>query len=88
MAVTSDLDQLRGERSAVTSLLTSVAVAEERLTDAQDELARVERLGRVLDLTGELLAKAQQQMHHEIAPVLASSVGGDSRRSRMGATTT
>ena len=76
MEARSELDQRPGERSALTSLLTSVAVAEERLTDAQDELARVERLGQVLDLAGELLAKAQQHTHHEIAPVLASSVRG------------
>ena len=52
----------------------SVSEAEEVLACAQQELERVTRLSRTLALTIEFLRKAEDRVHRDIAPVLASGL--------------
>lgn len=52
----------------------SVAEAEEQLAIAEDELKRVRSLAEVLEITRRFLIDAQERVHHDIAPVLASKV--------------
>lgn len=51
-----------------------VAEAEEALARAEVELDRVRELDRVLELTAGFLRRAQDQVHRDIAPVLAGSL--------------
>ena len=54
--------------------LPSVAEAEERLQTAEAAVDRLRELQRTLDLTRGYLARAQEQVHRSIAPVLAESL--------------
>ena len=56
--------------------LLSVAEAEEMLAGAEAELARVEELERVLELTRSFLLRAQERVHRSVAPRLATQVSG------------
>ena len=56
---------------------TSVAEAEERAQAAAAELAGVRDLDRILSLTEHYLTRAQDRVHREIAPRLASAVRQD-----------
>jgi uncharacterized protein YhaN len=55
-------------------VLPSVAEAEEHLQDAQGELARVLELEATLVATRNFLDAAQQRVHRDIAPVLATTL--------------
>lgn len=55
--------------------LLSVPEAEETVTACQTELDRVQRLQRTLVLTREFLSDAQDRVHRDIAPRLASTLG-------------
>ena len=56
--------------------VTSVAEAEEALQDAEDELDRVRELEETLTLTSQFLERAQDRVHHQIAPALAATIQG------------
>lgn len=56
--------------------LLSVAEAEETLAAAEAELARVEELERVLELTRSFLLRAQERVHRSVAPRLAEQITG------------
>jgi uncharacterized protein YhaN len=56
--------------------LLSVAETEETLAMAEAELARVEELERVLELTRSFLLRAQERVHRSVAPRLATQVSG------------
>jgi DNA repair protein SbcC/Rad50 len=60
--------QVRSER------LISMPEAEEELAAAQAELDRVESLNRVLELTENRLASAQERVHRDIAPRLQAKL--------------
>lgn len=60
--------EVRAER------LLSVPEAEEGLAAAQEQLARLESLAEVLEITRSFLAEAQLRVHRDIAPVLVSKV--------------
>ncbi len=66
--------ELRGQLEQRASGLPSVPDAEEQLERAEEELARVTRLESTLDRTREILEKAQDRVHRDIAPRLASSI--------------
>lgn len=85
----ADLDAARAARATAAGqaeerarTLPSVAGAEEELAAARAERARVERLDRVLSKTQDFLRQAEDQVHRDIAPVLASSI-----RRRLGSVT-
>jgi DNA repair protein SbcC/Rad50 len=67
-------DQLSGMVGADAARLPSVAEAEEDLSAARTELERVRGLQRTLDLTLQFLGDAQDRVHRDIAPVLATTV--------------
>lgn len=73
-AITAAEAEARGEVQACERRLRDVADAEEELTAAEDELERVRRLDRTLQLTRYFLESAQERIHRDIAPVLAASV--------------
>jgi uncharacterized protein YhaN len=54
--------------------LASVAEAEEELASAAADLDRVQALERTLAVTRDFLARAQDRVHRDIAPVLAETV--------------
>jgi uncharacterized protein YhaN len=54
--------------------LISVAEAEEDVARSQQELDRVRRLGRTVELSQQFLERAQERVHRDIAPVLAQTV--------------
>jgi uncharacterized protein YhaN len=54
--------------------IPSVSEAEEALASAKDELERVTRLNRTLNLTVDFLRKAEERVHRDIAPLLAAGV--------------
>jgi uncharacterized protein YhaN len=54
--------------------LLSVAEAEEKLADAEAELARVEALDRTLELTRTFLLDAQERVHRSVAPRLGEQL--------------
>jgi DNA repair protein SbcC/Rad50 len=54
--------------------LPDVAEAEEALRRAEDELERVRRLDATLGATIELLERAQERVHRDIAPLLATAI--------------
>ena len=70
----SDLDTARGELAEFEQGLPSVADAEEMLATAQTECDRVEQLGRTLGTTIELLERAEERVHRDIAPMLRGTV--------------
>jgi hypothetical protein len=65
---------LEGEARQVDTSLPSVAEAEESMEAAEAELQRVMALADVLDRALELLRSAEEQVHRDLAPVLADSV--------------
>jgi DNA repair exonuclease SbcCD ATPase subunit len=65
---------LRGEIKRVEETTISVPAAEEELAAAQEELDRVRQLDRTLQRTRELLARAEERVHRDVAPVLAADV--------------
>jgi len=52
----------------------NVSEAEEALASAQQELERVTRLSRTLTLTLDFLRRAEERVHRDIAPLLASGL--------------
>jgi len=54
--------------------LVSVPEAEEAVAAADEELNRVNELAMTLTLTHEFLSTAQEQVHRDIAPVLAKTL--------------
>lgn len=54
--------------------LVSVPEAEESLAGAEAELARVQALAEIIDITQRYLQEAQDRVHRDIAPALASRV--------------
>jgi DNA repair exonuclease SbcCD ATPase subunit len=66
-AVGAQADQLAAS-------LPSVAEAEERHAGARLELQRVTGLAAIVDRTIELLETAQEQVHRDLAPILADAV--------------
>ncbi len=67
---------LAGRAADRASRLRDVAEAEETLQRAEEGLARVQRLDAALAKTAELLAQAQERVHRDIAPVLATAIRG------------
>jgi len=65
---------LEGRRAERAGKLLDVAAAEETVDRAEAELARVRRLEQTLDSTIELLTEAQEQVHRDLAPILAEAV--------------
>jgi hypothetical protein len=68
--------ELRGRLESEARQLESVTEAEEAATQADEELARVERLGRTLELTRSFLERAQERVHRDVAKVLADAIRG------------
>src|SRR5262249_28669645 len=68
--------ELRGRLESEARQLESVTEAEEAATHADEELARVERLGRTLELTRSFLERAQERVHRDVAKVLADAIRG------------
>lgn len=66
-----DADGVRSERART---LTFVPEAEEELSAATEELQRVRDLDSTLETTMTLLARAQERVHRDIAPLLASTL--------------
>lgn len=54
--------------------LVSVPEAEEAVAAAEQELARVNQLATTLELAQQFLATAQEQVHRDIAPILANTL--------------
>ena len=67
-------DLLQGQMSARQPQLLPLAEAEEEMAAAQSELERVRRLEETLKLTREFLARAQERVHRDVAPILAMAV--------------
>jgi hypothetical protein len=63
-----------GECDQRSRVLPAVAEAEEAYSRAADQLADVQRLDETLRLTTDFLTRAQERVHHDVAPVLATSV--------------
>ena len=67
------LSELDGRLSTMTAALPGVTAAEERLQRARVELDRVRRLEQVLDRTIKLLEGAEERVHRDTAPILATA---------------
>jgi len=67
-------DQLHGQMIERQLGLPSLAEAEEEVAAVQSELERVQRLKETLIRTREFLEHAQEQVHRDIAPVLATAI--------------
>jgi DNA repair protein SbcC/Rad50 len=65
---------LEGEARQLDASLPSVAEAEEAVGAASAELQRVVGMAEVLDRTLALLRNAEEQVHRDLAPVLADTV--------------
>jgi DNA repair protein SbcC/Rad50 len=68
--------ELRGSLESSARSLPDVAEAEEAAESAAAELARVESTARTIDETLRLLRRAQDQVHRNLAPILADAVRG------------
>ncbi len=66
-----DESRADGEIHTLGADLPNVAEAEEALTAAIERLASVRRLDRTLELTANFLQQAQDEVHHNIAVILA-----------------
>lgn len=64
----------RAQRELSATSLTSVADGEDSLESARLELARVRRLDATLKQTRDVLVRAQDRVHRDIAPDLAADV--------------
>src|SRR5690606_3802269 len=73
-AATEQAAAATGALKTVRESLQDIPAAEERLAAAEAELARLRRLDETLRRTALFLAKAQERVHRDIAPVLAESV--------------
>ncbi|GAA3144364.1 hypothetical protein JOF29_005743 [Kribbella aluminosa] len=73
-ALAADADNAAGALAERARSLSSVPEAEEELTAAQAEMERVDKLAATLELTRRFLADAQEQVHRDIAPVLAGTL--------------
>lgn len=73
-AATEQAAAATGALETVRQSLQDLPAAEERLAAADGELARLRRLDETLRRTALFLAKAQERVHRDIAPVLAESV--------------
>jgi len=80
LAAEQEAARLGGEANQLREGLPSVAAAEEGVATATAELARVEAVAAVLDRTLELLRRAEEQVHRDLAPVLAEAVRGSLSR--------
>jgi AAA domain len=69
-----DAANSNGELHRFAQSVTSVAEAEEALQAAEDELARVRELEENLTLASQFLERAQDQVHRNIAPILATTI--------------
>ncbi len=67
-------DEARGKLEERARNLPSVAESEVAEAEASAELARVQEVGRILDLTREFLSRAQERAHRDIAPILGASL--------------
>jgi hypothetical protein len=74
MALLDEAGRCEGAARQHASTVPSVAEAEERLAAAEAELARLREAQRTLTLTRDFLARAQQRVHRDIAPVLARTL--------------
>lgn len=72
----AEADRLRGQVTDRQRGLGSLAEAEEAHERAREELSRVERLARTLDLTQEFLETARDEVQRDIAPRLTAAVAG------------
>jgi hypothetical protein len=61
-----------GELDERARVVPAVADAEEDLARAQEQLAAVQRLDETLQVSAQYLTRAQERVHHDVAPVLAS----------------
>lgn len=61
-----------GELDERARVVPAVADAEEQLVRAQEQLAAVQRLDETLQVTAQYLTRAQERVHHDVAPVLAN----------------
>jgi hypothetical protein len=66
--------ELQGQVAAFDADGDGVAGAEERVAAAVARRDRLERLDRTLETTRELLARAEQRVHQDVAPVLERAV--------------
>lgn len=73
-AVDRAANELRGGLEMLRNGLPVVAEAEEELDAATAELERVLALATTIDETLRLLGEAQERVHRDLAPVLASAV--------------
>jgi len=68
--------ELRGRLESEARQLESVTEAEEGTAEAEEELARVERLDQTLELTRSFLERAQERVHRDVAKLLADAIRG------------
>jgi DNA repair protein SbcC/Rad50 len=73
-AARGEAERTKGQLEAVAGRLPSVPDAEEALERARAELARIQDVDRVLDLTQGFLEAAQEQVHRDVAPLLATTL--------------
>jgi len=66
--------ELRGALEVLRDGLPDVTEAEEAVAAAASELERVQTLAGIIDETLRLLRQAQERVHRDLAPVLASAV--------------
>lgn len=69
-----DAERVQGQLRERTRTLPSVSEAEEEVERAREELDRVRRLKDTIELTLQFLERAQDQVHRDIAPILAQTV--------------
>lgn len=70
----SALEKLRVEIQLRAQSMPRVSELEESLREAEDELECVQRLETTLEKTRDLLQRAQDRVHRDVAPMLAASV--------------
>ena len=70
----SDESEAKGSRSQIDQRGVDVAAAEARLTTAEEELERVDRLQDTLTTTLSFLERAAEQVHRHWAPKLAEEM--------------
>ncbi len=69
-----DAERVQGQLRERTRTLPSVSEAEEEVERAREELDRVRRLKDTIEFTLQFLERAQDQVHRDIAPILAQTV--------------
>jgi exonuclease SbcC len=73
-AAASEAGELAGRLGQFLATAPSVAEAEEEFRASQETLERVKVLEDSLDITARFLEQAQDQVHRDIAPVLAATI--------------